>query len=71
MPGLIHFGAQHAAPLLALGMLIAVALFGGLAVSLWLVFWRGWTRFWHAVAIWVYLHRPWRVARDRARRRVV
>jgi hypothetical protein len=71
MPGLIPFGAQHAAPLWVLVLLIVVALFGGMAVSLWLGFWRGWTRFWHAVAIRVYLHRPWRVARDRARRRVV
>lgn len=28
-----------------------------------------WTRFWHAVALVVWMHLPWRVARDRARRR--
>lgn len=28
-----------------------------------------WARFWHALTLWWFLDRPWRVARDRARRR--
>lgn len=29
---------------------------------------RAWARFWRTVALVVYLHKPWHVARDRARR---
>lgn len=56
-------------PLLALALLIAVGLCGGLVVHGWLAFWRVWSAFWHAVALRCYLHRPWRAAWDKARRR--
>lgn len=47
--------------LLAYLVLCGVATFRSLALS--------WARFWHAVALVVWMHLPWRVARDRARRR--
>ena len=57
-------------PLLALGVLIAAALLGSLAVHAWLAFWLAWARFWDAARMWVYLQKPWRVAWDQARRRI-
>ncbi len=68
MSGLIPDGIGLM-PLLALGIMIAVALLGGVAVHLWLVFWRAWTRAWYAVAGRIYLKQPWGVAWDRACRR--
>lgn len=67
MSGLIDslLGLQMAATVLLLGMvaLVAVPLFvQRLALA--------WARFWCAVIIAVYLNRPWRVARDRARREI-
>lgn len=56
-------------PLLALALLVGVGVFGGLLVHLWVSTWRWFGAFWHAVALCVYLHRPWRSSWDKARRR--
>lgn len=70
MPGLIPTEDAVLLPLLALGLLIMVCLFGGLLVHLWVAVWRGFADFWHAVGLCIYLGFGWRVAWDRARRRV-
>ncbi len=69
MAGLIVPEGAGGMPLLALALLIAVGLGGGLMVHGWLAFWRLWSAFWHAVALRCYLHRLWRAAWDKARRR--
>lgn len=68
MSGLLQTvqGIEMAAFVLLLGLallLVVTPVVSRLALA--------WARFWAAVIIVIYLHRPWRVAIDRARREIV